>query len=74
MENVPRNRTPDQVEARFRQVLAEGDVEQPDEVEYDPAANELLFFWNEQKVCIVVELDADGPVGVFSRSSSAPPV
>ncbi len=74
MESSPRHRTPDQVEARFRQVLAEGDVSQPDEVEYDPAANELLFFWNEQKVCIVVELDSDGPVAVFPRTAAEPPV
>ena len=70
----PQARTPRDVERRFRQVLAEGEIEQPDDVEYDPAANELLFFWNEEKVCIVVELDSDGPVDVFARSGSQPPI
>lgn len=74
MDGSPRHRTPDEVEARFREVLAEGEVAQPDDVEYDPAANELLFFWNEQKVCIVVELDSDGPVDVYSRAPGRPPV
>ena len=48
-------------------MLADGEIEQPDDVEYDPAANELVFFWHEPKVAIVVELDGDGPVDVRPR-------
>ena len=74
MDNQPTNRTPKEVEERFREVLAEGDMAQPDDVEYDPAANELIFFWHEPKVAIVVELDSDGPVDVYPRASAQPPV
>ena len=74
MSDTPANRTPQEVEERFRQVLAEGDVEQPDEVEYDSAANELIFLWHGPKVAIVVELDADGPVGVYPRTPMRPPI
>jgi len=74
MESAPRNRTPNQVEARFRQVLAEGDMEQPDEVEFDPAANELIFFWHEPKLAVVLELDSNAPLDVFSMASVQPPI
>ena len=74
MDAPPEHPTPAEAEEYFRQMLAEGDIEQPDDVEYDPAANELIFFWNEQKLAVVVELDSNEPLGVFSRSGGQPPV
>ena len=65
MDEPPANSTPAEAEAYFRRMLSEGDLEQPDEVEYDPAANELIFFWHEPKLAVVLELDADAPLEVF---------
>jgi len=44
MSEQPAQPTPEKTEERFRQLLREEDLEQPDEVEFDPAANELIFF------------------------------
>lgn len=73
MDRMSQNPSPIEAEDYFRQLIAEGEMEQPDEVEYDPAANELLFFWNEEKVCVVLELDSDAPVEVFARVGDSPP-
>jgi len=70
----PLNPTPDQAEEYFRQMLADGEIEQPDEVEYDPAANELVFFWHEPKLAVVLELDSDAPLDVFPTAGVQPPV
>ncbi len=74
MDPPPSNPTPDQAEEYFRQMLADGEIEQPDEVEYDPAANELIFFWHEPKLAVVLELDSNGPVEVFPCAGAQPPV
>ena len=74
MSEVPVNPTPDEAEEHFRQVLADGDIEQPDDVEYDPAANELIFFWHEPKLAVVLELDSNAPLDVFSMASVQPPI
>lgn len=74
MSETPLDPTPSEAEDYFRRVLADGDMAQPDEVEYDPAANELIFFWHEPKVAIVIELDSNGPVEVFSCAGVGPPV
>ena len=42
-------------EARFRQLLTDAGLAEPDRVEY--ATEELTFFWEESKVAVVVELD-----------------
>ena len=41
-------------ERRFRQLLEDNGLEAPDRVAYDP--EELVFFWEEQKLAVVVEL------------------
>ncbi len=41
-------------EARFRSLLEEADLSPPDRVEYD--AEELIFFWDEPKLAVIVEL------------------
>ena len=52
MQPSPRQRA---AEARFRQLLTDADLAEPDRVEYAP--EELTFFWEESKVAVVVELD-----------------
>jgi hypothetical protein len=51
---TPRHR---QAEADFRRLLEEGGLAQPDAVEVSPG--ELVFFWHEPKLAVVLELDAD---------------
>jgi len=72
MSEVPAEPTPDQAEEYFRQMLADGEIEQPDDVEYDPAANELVFFWHEPKLAVVLELDSNAPLGFFPASAQPP--
>ena len=74
MDAPPEFPTPAEAEAYFRDMLSEGDIAQPDDVEYDPAANELIFFWHEPKLAVVLELDSNEPVEVFSRAGTQPPV
>lgn len=62
---------PAEAEERFRRLLRDGDIDQPDEVEHDPAANELIFFWNDPQVAIVLELDSHEPVEVWPRADLA---
>jgi|1186.fasta_scaffold1099351_1 hypothetical protein len=52
MDPSPRHRA---AERRFRQLLEDNGLEAPDRVEYDPV--ELIFFWEKQKLAVVVELD-----------------
>ncbi len=51
----------DDLEKRFRALLDRGGLDQPDEVEHDALAEELVFMWHTEKVAIVVEPDEDGP-------------
>jgi len=74
MSEVPADSTPEEAEEYFRQMLADGEIDQPDDVEYDPAANELVFFWHEPKLAVVLELDSNAPLNVFSMASVQPPV
>jgi hypothetical protein len=50
-----------EVEARFRQLLADASLPEPDAVEYEPAS--VVFFWHAPKAAVVVDFDdaADGP-------------
>jgi hypothetical protein len=41
-------------ETRFRQLLADNDLPEPDEVEHRPG--ELLFLYHDRKLAVVVEL------------------
>jgi hypothetical protein len=45
----------DEVEARFRALLTDGDLPEPDEVEHHET--HLVFLWHGPKVAFVVELD-----------------
>jgi hypothetical protein len=74
VDTPPEHPTPEEAESYFRQMLADGEFEQPDDVEYDPAANELIFFWHEPKLAVVPELDSDSPLDVFPMAGVQPPV
>jgi hypothetical protein len=52
MEPSPRHHA---AEAQFRQLLRQGELVEPDRVEY--ATDELTFFWEESKLAVVVERD-----------------
>ncbi len=72
MSEPPEHPTPEEAEEYFRVMLSDGEIEQPDEVEYDPAANELVFFWHEPQLAVVLELDSNAPLGVFPASAQPP--
>ncbi len=72
MSEPPERPNPQQVEARFRNLVDEGGFAQPDDVEHDLEAGELIFFWHEPKVAVVIELSEDGPTDL--RLESSPPV
>ena len=65
MQPTPRHQA---VEARFRRVLGNADLEQPDGVEYTTAS--VYFRWDEAKV--VVAVDLDDPADFEGRSEVAP--
>jgi hypothetical protein len=79
---MPDNNHAAAAERRFRQLLADNDLPQPDEVEQRPG--ELLFLFHATKLAVVVELE-DDPVAATaqppparsasrrSRSSQKPP-
>ncbi|HEY8467971.1 MAG TPA: hypothetical protein VIL04_14335 [Solirubrobacterales bacterium] len=49
--------TPEAAERRFRELLRENGIDQPDSVEHDPLANELVFLWEDAKLAVVLDLD-----------------
>jgi hypothetical protein len=51
-------------EHRFRELLESHGLDLPDRVEYDP--DELVFFWEEQKLAVVVEI-GDMPTAELVR-------
>ena len=53
--------TPEDAERRFRELLENADLRQPDEIRYEPAEDELVCFWEEEKVVIVIELSEPLP-------------
>jgi hypothetical protein len=52
MEVTARHR---EVEAGFRRLVADADLEEPDRVAYEPES--VLFFWDAQKLCVAVDFD-----------------
>jgi len=52
MQPSPRHRA---VESRFRQLITESELPQPDNVEY--LCESVIFRWQEPKVAVVVDLD-----------------
>ena len=66
MDPSPRHRA---AERRFRQLLKDNGLEVPDRVPYDP--EELVFFWEERKLAVVVELD-DAEQRSMARAHAPP--
>ena len=48
-----------EVEAGFRRLMSEADLEAPDRVSYEPEC--VMFFWDAQKLCVAVDFDGEGP-------------
>jgi hypothetical protein len=62
MQPTPRHHA---AEAAFRRLIEEGGLAHPDDVRY--ADDEVLFFWNEPKLCVVFDFEdmpqlQDGPL------------
>ena len=75
MSPLPESSDPAEVEAHFRNLLDNADVDQPDRVEHDSEADELIFFWDDRKASVVIELGEEGPVDVRAGSARfQPPV
>lgn len=47
---------PQQMERRFRELLDESGIEQPDRVEHCPDAHEIVFYWEDERVAVVLDL------------------
>jgi hypothetical protein len=58
----------DELEDRFRGLISEADLRQPDAVQKDAATGELTFFWHDRGLVVVV-----GPDGELSSGSAEPP-
>lgn len=43
----------------MRELLRHGDLAEPDEVSYEFDPDEVVFFWRDAKLAVVVELDED---------------
>jgi hypothetical protein len=57
--------TLDQIEERFRRLLFEAELPEPDEVRKDTETGELTFRWFERKLEIVVGPEEVGPGDAF---------
>jgi hypothetical protein len=58
----------DEMEDRFRGLISEAHLPQPDGVETDTVTGELPFFWHDRRLVVVV-----GPDGEISSGSAEPP-
>jgi hypothetical protein len=65
--------THEEVEQRFRELIAEAGLPDPDDVAYEPRS--VVFLWNEQHVAVAVDLDdpigGAGPAEPSSRPTRA---
>ncbi len=46
-----------EVESRFRRIVEDAGLPQPDTVDYEPQA--VAFYWDGPKVAVIVDLDED---------------
>ena len=51
--------TPEEAEERFRELLANGDLPQPDRVDYNAGRRELMFRWDTNEIVVVLALDEE---------------
>jgi hypothetical protein len=65
--------THEEVERRFRDLIVEAGLPDPDDVAYEPRS--VVFLWNEQHVAVAVDLDdpidSTGRAQPSSRSTRA---
>ena len=61
--------TPAEAEAHLRQLLADNEMPQPDEVVHHPA--EVVFLFHEKKLAVMVELTPDWPDDASALSAGA---
>ena len=47
-----------EVELRFRDLLAEAELPEPDDVGYE--LESVVFYWHEQKVAVAIDFDDRG--------------
>ena len=46
-----------EIEARFREIVEEAELDAPDEVGYEPES--VVFYWHEPKLAVFVDFDDD---------------
>jgi hypothetical protein len=49
-------RNPMEMERRFLELLDESGVDRPDRVEHYPSDGEIIFFWEQEKVAVILDL------------------
>lgn len=54
-------------ESRFRKLLTDAALPEPDDVEYEPES--VVFFWHEPKVAVFVDFDRPQVVSAASIST-----
>ena len=53
--------TPEDTELKLLEILDRNDLRRPDEVIYDPVADELVCRWTDEQLTVVVEM-SDPPL------------
>ena len=53
--------TPEEAERKFMELLENADLRRPDQVRYEPDADELVCRWDDEQLVVVVEL-SDPPL------------
>jgi hypothetical protein len=54
---TPDTPTPEDAEEQFRELLSDGDLPQPDHVDFLAGRRELVFRWDTNEVVVVLALD-----------------
>ena len=58
-----------EAESRFRRLLTDAALPEPDDVEYEPES--VVFYWRAPKVAVFVDFDGNEPYVRSAASSSA---
>lgn len=54
--------SPEEVQREFLDLLERNGLAPPDEIRYEPADNEILCFWEEQRLVVAIDLDDTQPI------------
>lgn len=60
--------TLDEIEARMRAMVADAGLRPPDRVEHE--AHEVWFYWDDEKLAVVVERGDDHSDGIAAASAA----